>query len=181
MRRTPRTESAFTLIELLVVMIIVAVLMAVAVPTFLAQKSTARKTQALANFSMIQKAVESCAARNVDGTYTGCTEHSPLFVYEKALKHLPKCCSANVEGEYDINGVGPGGARVASAGPTDPMVGYEVFTWFNDGDRQVWFQLVHWDDGVVTKHCGAGTRPPWSKAKGAGIRGSRTCPTGTWG
>ncbi|MCZ4495566.1 MAG: hypothetical protein JWM25_149 [Thermoleophilia bacterium] len=176
-----RRERGFTLIELLVVMIIISILMAIAVPTFLSQKSNARRSQALSNVHMIQQAIEACSASRSEGTYTGCTEHSPLYVFEPSLKHLPKCCSSKIEGEFDINGITAAGGRFGSPGPTDEVHGYEIFTWFNDGDTPVWFQLVHWDDGTVTKNCGAGMRPTWSKSKGVGVPGSRVCTTGTWG
>jgi type IV pilus assembly protein PilA len=65
--RRLRGESGFTLIELLVVMIIIAILMAVAVPTFLKQKQSAVGTKAKANIKAVQGAIESCAAGNTSG------------------------------------------------------------------------------------------------------------------
>ena len=54
-QKATRGEGGFTLIELLVVMIIIAILMAVAVPTFLKQKQTAVATKAKANIRQVQK------------------------------------------------------------------------------------------------------------------------------
>lgn len=52
--------------------LVIMVLMAVAVPTFLAQKDKAMATKARANVMQIRNAIESCATQNTDGTLTGC-------------------------------------------------------------------------------------------------------------
>src|SRR5688500_11309025 len=67
--QTKQREGGFTLIELLVVMIIIAILMAVAVPTFLSQKQNAVATKTKSNIKQIVTAIESCAASNVTGQY----------------------------------------------------------------------------------------------------------------
>jgi prepilin-type N-terminal cleavage/methylation domain-containing protein len=182
MRRS-RTESAFTLIELLVVMIIISILMAIAVPTFLSQKSTARRTQLLENLHNIQVAIESCASGNTDGSYAGCTEHTFVQAYEASLKDLPICCpnGTRVAGEFDINGVEADDSIVWVPTPTQAVQGYEIDTWMKDGDKDIWFQVAHWADGTVTKKCGLGKRPTFTKAAEAGVPGSRACPTGSWG
>ena len=59
LKKADRSEGAFTLIELLVVMIIIAILMAVAIPTCLSQKNTAVKTAAIANMKQFTNALES--------------------------------------------------------------------------------------------------------------------------
>lgn len=182
-RRVSRPERGFTLIELLVVMIIIAILMAVAVPTFLAQKSTARKTQLLGNIHNIQQAIESCATNNTDGSYAGCTEHVYIQNYEKSLKDLPICCpdATRQAGEFDLNGVDTDDAIVWVATPTQKLHGYEIDTWMQDGDHEIWFQVAHWSDGTITRKCGEGKRPTFRKTPEPGVPGSRACPTGNWG
>ena len=69
LRERSEAESGFTLIELLVVMIIISILMAVAVPTFLSQKNNALKTQATSNIKQVITALESCAAAITQGGY----------------------------------------------------------------------------------------------------------------
>lgn len=182
-RRSTPAERGFTLIELLVVMIIIAILMAIAVPTFLAQKSTARKTQLLENIHNIQQAIESCAASNTDGSYAGCTEHVYIQKYEKSLADLPICCpDANRQaGEFDLNGVADGDEIVWVATPTQQLYGYEIDTWMQDGDHDIWFQVAHWTDGTITRKCGEGKRPTFRTTPEPGVPGSRACPTGKWG
>jgi len=164
-------------------MIIIAILMAVAIPTFLSQKSTARKTQLLTNIRMIQDALESCSAAGSDGLYTGCAEHDYLWAYDKSLKDLPICCptSDRIAGAFDINGIDDDDTIVWVPSRTQQLQGYEIDTWMNDGDKKIWFQLAHWPDGTISKRCGEGDRPSsFDKAQLGGVPGSRICPKGSW-
>jgi type IV pilus assembly protein PilA len=63
------TEGGFTLIELLVVIIILGILLAIAVPSYIGFKSKAEKSAAAANVRAAVPAVEAFYADN--GTYTG--------------------------------------------------------------------------------------------------------------
>ena len=186
--RNPRSarsrESAFTLIELLSVMIIIAVLIAIAVPTFLSQKSAATKTQLTMQIKLMQNALEACsAAKNLDGSYMGCAEHDYLWEFEPSVKDIPKCCPtpARIPGAFDINGISATNQIIWVPGRTEPVAGYEIDTWMHDGGTMIWFQLAHWPDGSVTRHCGEGNRPSsFAKDKPPGVKYSRVCKTGTW-
>ena len=68
-RRVAEEQSGFTLIELLIVLVIIGILLAIAVPSYLGFKDRANNTAAEANVRAGVPAVEAYYASN--GTYVG--------------------------------------------------------------------------------------------------------------
>ncbi len=69
----PRSEKGFTLIELLVVILIIGILAAIAIPSFLNQRSKGNDAEAKSTAVTAAEAMETCATDN-NGSYTNCTK-----------------------------------------------------------------------------------------------------------
>jgi prepilin-type N-terminal cleavage/methylation domain-containing protein len=83
-QRVTRDERGFTLIELLVVVIILGILTAIAVPSYLSFTGRAHKSANAANVRAVIPDIESWAADN-NGSYAGMTLAGLQTNYDQAL------------------------------------------------------------------------------------------------
>jgi len=85
LRQRAKDERGFTLIELLVVILIIGILAAIAIPSFINQKGKASDAAAKELAHTAQVAIETCATDN-NGNYTNCGTSAILQGYESTIQ-----------------------------------------------------------------------------------------------
>jgi type IV pilus assembly protein PilA len=108
-----RGQGGFTLIELLVVIIIIGILLAIAIPSYLKFRDRANKSAAQANVRASIPAVEAYYADN--NTYAGATLTYLQTTYDQGVKNIviqsatsTTYCIESTVGAETWNKSGPG-------------------------------------------------------------------------
>ena len=115
-----RGQGGFTLIELLVVIIIIGILLAIAIPSYMKFRDRANKSAAQANVRSSIPAVEAYFADN--NTYAGATLAYLQTTYDQGVKNIviqsataTTYCVESVVGSETFNKNGPGADIVSGA------------------------------------------------------------------
>ncbi len=172
-------EQGFTLIELLVVVLIIGILAAVAVPTFLSQSNKARDAVVETNLKTLQAAETAYSISN-SGAYT--TSLSTLAGTESAINGLSTS-------NYSLESSGPNPPVILYLGNGSPSLDYVAAgssaPLTSNGTAAattaVTYYIALWSDGFAANVCWV---PTGVNAGGCNV-GSNTPSNGgtqgTWG
>ena len=96
MRNRKKKQEGFTLIEIMIVVMIIAILLAIAIPNFLRARETSRAKSCTGNLRQIETAKEQWA---MDNKKSATDTPTSAFLAPDYMKTYPSCPSA---GAYTI-------------------------------------------------------------------------------
>lgn len=160
-------DQGFTLIELLVVILIIGILAAIAIPSFLNQRTKGQDVCAKSMLRTMQTAMET--EYTDQNSYVGGTL-ARLTQIENQIPNAPACGSTDVAQTPRVGVAGAAGCASAAANQNDYCVGMTSVS-----TRP--FALHRSTTGAIIRVCGT--------SAGGGLAGTPTgngggCPSGTW-
>jgi len=97
-------NKAFTLVEIMIVVLVIAVILAIAIPGYFKSSTTSKKAVCIANMEKIDSAISQWALENHIAAGTAVSSSGEEDIYTNYLKGgKPRCPSG---GEYTVHSVG---------------------------------------------------------------------------